>query len=252
MNISSDSRCSAPGQTPARVIRFVREVATHWDRHLGERLLGVYLIGSLAHGGFSVRYSDIDVALIVQEALTAAELDFVRRRIAARSPELEPRLSLFWADETFAAGRFPQLDRIDYLDHRLPLLERRSSLPLRPTLRAVRDYLGGEPLRNWSLQAMRLSALKELAAEDHKAYLRALLYPARFLYSWETGKVASNDDAVAYVATRTPPNLNVALIKRALECRNAGRDPTLLFAERLQLLSFVDVCARHGGTPPQL
>jgi hypothetical protein len=44
------------------------------------------LIGSLAHGGFSVRYSNIDMALIVEQPLSAAKLDSMRwtQRKAAR------------------------------------------------------------------------------------------------------------------------------------------------------------------------
>ena len=35
-----------------------RAVGDQWETRLGAGLLGVYLIGSLAHGGFSRRYSD--------------------------------------------------------------------------------------------------------------------------------------------------------------------------------------------------
>jgi predicted nucleotidyltransferase len=229
---SNDSRPPIHAPIPASVSQLTRDVAELWGRHLGERLAGIYLIGSLAHGGFSTRYSDIDVALIVEAPLAASDLDLVKGRIAERSPELAPRLSLFWADATFSTGRFPPLDRIDYLDHRRPLAERRSVLPMRPTLRAVRDYLGGEPLRSWSQRAMRLAALDVLGTEDHKPYLRALLYPARFLYSWDTGRVASNDEAVAYTEMRAVAGIDSGLIARALACRVAGADPSTLFAER--------------------
>src|SRR5262249_6196524 len=156
-------------------------------------------------------------------------LELIKGRIARRSLDLSTKLSVFWADETFSIGRFPPLDRIDYLDHRIPLLERRRLLPERPTLGQVRSYLSGEPLTTWRRQATRLASLAALAPEDHKAYLRALLYPARFLYSWETGKVASNDDAVGYVERRALPCLDVTLVRRALDCRNAGQDASPLF-----------------------
>src|SRR5262249_25564103 len=162
------------------------------------------------------------------------------------------RLSVFWADAAFSIGRFPPLDRIDYLDHALPLLERRRLLPQRPSLGQVRSYLSGDPLTNWWRQASRLATLAELAPEDHKAYLRALLYAARFMYSWDTGKVTSNDEAVAYIESRTLPGLNVALVRRALDCRNACQEPSPLFADRLQLLTFVDICVRHSGAMPQV
>src|SRR5581483_2400606 len=37
---------------------FAQALAPRWSAQLGSNLLGVYLLGSLAHGGFSRRYSD--------------------------------------------------------------------------------------------------------------------------------------------------------------------------------------------------
>ena len=42
-------------------IDFARRLVPHWQEALGTELLGAYLIGSLAHAGFSRRYSDIDI-----------------------------------------------------------------------------------------------------------------------------------------------------------------------------------------------
>jgi len=53
----------------AAAVEFAHDVAQFWDRQLGQRLFGIYLIGSLAHGGFSARYSDIDMALIAEGRL---------------------------------------------------------------------------------------------------------------------------------------------------------------------------------------
>lgn len=222
-------------------VDFARHVAELWDRALGQRLLGFYFIGSLAHGGFGARYSDIDLALIAEDPITSGELQSIQREAAAHSPALAAKLSLFWADRYFAAGRFPPLDRVDYLDHAVALVERERIRPVRPTLREIRAYLRAEPFRNWSQQVERLSALAELAAGDRKRYLRALLYPARLLYSFETGAVASNDGAVAFLKNRAFA-LDLDLIGRALQLRNAGLDPDPIFSERAKLVSFRDVC----------
>ena len=45
-------------------IDFARHLVRHWQEELGTDLLGAYLMGSLAHAGFSRRYSDIDIALV--------------------------------------------------------------------------------------------------------------------------------------------------------------------------------------------
>lgn len=231
----------------AGVSAFVHRVAELWDHHLGQRLAGVYLIGSLAHGGYSARYSDIDIALIADDVLSSGEIDTVHANAAAHSAELAARYSLFWANAKFSAGRFPPLDRVDYLDHAVPLLQRRHLEPERPSLAEIRGYLSGEPLRRWSQQVTGLNTLAVLPVDDHKRYLRALLYPARFVYSWETGNIASNDRAVAYVASRGLLGPDIDIVARALRCRNAGSDPGHLFPERQRLLRLLEICTSVSG-----
>src|SRR5438093_12121004 len=93
---------------------FARALAESWQAE--PELLGSYLIGSLAHGGFSRRYSDIDVAVITERGLTPPALERLRARAASVSAELAPKLSIFWTDRGFSIGRFPPLDCADYLD----------------------------------------------------------------------------------------------------------------------------------------
>src|SRR5262249_58133911 len=90
----------------------------------------------------------------------------------------------------------------------------------------------------------RLCATAEtLKQKDRQAFLRALLYPGRFCYSWMTGCMGSNDDAVAFLAKIRPARLDVSLITRALQCRQADADPDVLFPARTKLASHVDACA---------
>jgi hypothetical protein len=94
---------------------------------------------------------------------------------------------------------------------------------------------------------LRFSSLKELAVDDYKRYLRTLLYPARFLYSWETGNVASNDDAVAHLEERNLVGSELDIVARALKCRIQGSDPLPLFSERTRLLRLLDICAERAA-----
>ncbi len=221
-----------------------RGMAAFWDQRLGRRLLGFYLIGSLAHGGFNRRYSDIDVGLVAEDGLDEAMLDAMREEAVVLSPELAPKLSLFWTDRRFSVGRFPPLDRVDYLDHAVALVERERVRPDRPSLEEIRSYLGAAPLANWKANAERFAALDTLDADNHKPYLRAHLYPARFVYSWTTGAMGSNDAAVALVAERRPAGLDVALVARALQCRLDAADPDVLFPARDALPRQAEACAR--------
>ena len=138
----------SPDDLAANAAReFAAALAARWQALLGDNLLGVYLLGSLAHGGFSRRYSDIDVAVVTEAGLTPADFDAMRAEAAAISPELAAKVSIFWTDRGFSIGRFPPLDRADYLDHGVTLIERERVTPPRPGLDEVRAYLCRQAVR---------------------------------------------------------------------------------------------------------
>ena len=226
----------------AEASAFAQRIGERWWSDFEGRLIGVYRLGSLAHGGFSRRYSDIDVAVIAAEPLVSAELDRMRELATDASSELAGRLSIFWADRFFRAGRFPPLDRVDYLDHGAAIVERERVRPERPPLLEIRQSLRGA-VERWSQQIRYYSELPALGASDHKPYLRSLLYPARLLYSWTTGAMASNDHAVEFVRRHSIPDLDVDLIERALQCRRENGDLDRLFPERSKLEHQYSVCA---------
>lgn len=224
-------------------VDFARSLIANWQAALGDELLGLYLIGSLAHGGFSRRYSDVDMAVIAESSLTAETIDRVRGEAVALSPEWGPKLSVFWADRRFTIGRFPPLDRIDYIEHPVVLLERERVAPARPTLEEIRAYLRGAPFANWAERARSFAAAAALDPKDRKPYLRALLYPARFCYAYTTGRMCSNDDAVDFLRERPRAGLDITSIEQALACRRTAADPDSLFVLRAVLPAQVDACA---------
>ena len=75
---------------------------------------------------------------------------------------IQAKLSVFWADRYFSLGRFPPLDRVDYLDHAVALLERERVGAPRPTLAEIRDYLRGAPFAGWSDRARDFAAAEKL------------------------------------------------------------------------------------------
>jgi predicted nucleotidyltransferase len=225
-------------------IAFAHALASLYRAQLGERLIGTYLIGSLAHGGFSHRYSDIDLALVTENGLDSAELARLRSLAAEENPALSQKLSVFWADRGFNTGRLLPLDRADYLDHAIAISERERVRPARPTLDEIRIYLKGAPFSNWTENAERFAKADVLAPGDHKAFIRTLLYPARLVYSWTTGRMASNDEAVAFTCERRPPEMNTDTLRQALAYRRAGADPDALFPTRAILPDQVKSCSR--------
>lgn len=222
---------------------FVQRMVPFWQAELGLDLCGVYLIGSLAHGGFSARYSDVDVAVIAEAGLSAEQLARGRDHAVALSPDWGPKLSVFWADRNFSRGRFPPLDRVDYLDHAVPLAEHEYVRPLRPALKDVQDYLRGSPFAGWAEQTRSFAGADALTPLERKPYLRTLLYPARLCFSYVTGRMGSNDEAVAFLSDGAPAGLDVDLIARALQIRQADADPDPLFAERVRLPLQCEACA---------
>jgi hypothetical protein len=245
VTLSSSTISGVERDEVARVsaVDFARRLAGRWQEMLGTDLLGSYLIGSLAHAGFSHRYSDIDIALVTAAGLSADALDDLRREAVALSPDWGTKVSVFWADRHFSLGRFLPLDRIDYLDHAIALTERERVRPRRPTLEEIRDYLRAAPFSSWAERARTFAGAESLDPKDRKAYLRSLLYPGRFCYSWTTGLMGSNDGALTFLRENRVAGLDLGLIARALEYRRAGADPDALFADRKRLPSQIEACA---------
>jgi hypothetical protein len=126
---------------------------------------------------------------------------------------------------------------------------RKLSAAPRPTLDEIRDYLKGAPFSNWTQNADRFATADVLAPGDYKAFIRTLLYPARLVYSWTTGRMGSNDEAVAFTCDHRPPGLNADLLTQALAYRNAGADPDALFPQRAALHDQVKSCSRFIEKP---
>ena len=128
---------------------FTNALCAQWQSRLGGRVLGIYCIGSLAHGGFSRRYSDIDMAVIAQDPMEPAVLDALRADGANVSSELAAKLSIFWTDSSFTVGRFPLSTASTISTMRWCLWNASASTPPRPPLAEIRAYLAGPPFANW-------------------------------------------------------------------------------------------------------
>ncbi len=197
------------GDAPPAVDALLDDCGRRAREAFGGRLLSVYAIGSLAHGGFAPAISDVDVALLLADPLEAADAERVaalERRLRVSHPACGARLSLFWTSpgefnrraSAEVAGRFPALDRLDLIcwGRLIAGVEARDRLqpPARgATLESSRAYLLGfvrDPAR---YPAISGAAPPDLA--DRKALTRLCLFPARFLYTAATGEPGSNDAA---------------------------------------------------------
>jgi hypothetical protein len=176
---------------------------------LGNRLLAAYALGSLAHGGFSELVSDIDVGLIVSDP-PLAEDGSVIKEVAdmerSKGSALHARLSVFWGTPATLrgerdGGRFPALDRLDLIENGRLLAgsdDARSGLP-RPSRREL-IVTGAE----FALGRLGRDAVEEirspelLIAHGVRRLTKLVLFPVRFLYTAATGRIGTNDAAVAH------------------------------------------------------
>ena len=188
---------------------------------LGSRLIAGYALGSLAHGGFSPLVSDVDLGLVLDNPLRARDrltIRAVAQSVKAKGTELDQRLSVFWRTPTtlrgeHSGGRFPPLDRLDLLEYGRLLAGRdvraavarpdRTELLVAGAEFAL-DYLGARSTGLPRLRPKGDSALAEirtperLAARGPRRVTKIVLFPVRFLYTAETGRVGTNAAAAEH------------------------------------------------------
>ena len=230
---------------------YVGRVAGHFKTALADSLAEVYRLGSLAHGGFSKIYSDIDVGLLLHSTEPPLAMPRLIAEAKALDAEYGNKLSIFWGNPDFDWGRLPVIDRLDLLDHGVPLL-----YGVKPNFpRPTKDEIHQEQLqsieRSWKSRLPELSRLKTLEAKDRKPYIRAILYAARLIYTWDNLTVDSNDRAVEYLHQVQPPGFDLRPIDMALACRNEECAAEDVFALRVDLdqqcksaLSYIAVSGR--------
>ncbi|MGB7947377.1 MAG: hypothetical protein WCH75_06825 [Candidatus Binatia bacterium] len=221
---------------PSDIAIYVARVADYFDSKLGLALVEVYRLGSLAHGGFSKIYSDIDVGLLLNSGQPPERMSELIAEAKLLDAEYGKKLSVFWGNPEFRWGRLPNLDRLDLLDHGVPLLNGHQPKFPRPAKDEIRNELLNSIEKSWKPRLPELNSLTELTPENRKPYIRAILYAARLIYSWDNLAMDSNDRAVAYLHRVQPPGLDLKPIDKALACRQEKCTADDVFALHSDLL----------------
>ncbi len=214
---------------------FVLQVAAHFRGRLGAALVEAYALGSLAHGGFSEIYSDIDVGLLLGCAAPPADMPALLAEAKALDPDLGRKLSLFWGNPEYDWGRLPVIDRLDLLDHGMALLDGIRPAFRRPSAEEIHREQLQSIEKSWKPRLPELSRLGALEPRERKPYIRAILYAARLIYTWDNLAVGSNDRAVAYLHEVKPAGLDLTPIDRALACRRGECSAEDVFGLRADL-----------------
>lgn len=217
----------------AAVECLLRGVLSAAQGQLGPRLESAYAIGSLGHGGFAPSVSDVDVALILDQASSSdgSAIGRVVQEVQSRCPsDLADRLSVFWCDwdrlksGDYGVGRFPAPDRLDLAcsgRHLLgPDLRSDIAVPDEITLlvavaRFALAKLAGSPSFAY------LDDPRGLAGKDVRAVTKIVLFPVRFLYTAATGRVDGNNRAAVWYC-RDADRQGIELVARAIQWRTTG------------------------------
>jgi predicted nucleotidyltransferase len=229
----SDSRGSR-GQGEPR--RRVAELAKRLQRRLGEELLGLYLYGSLAAGGFVDGRSDIDLFAVVENDLREDQVEELRRfhtNYAATHPEWEERVEVAYLSKSVLstlegspAGTLVVISPGEQLHTKD--VDQGWVINWYSVCTSGETLIGPPPLQlgplvtsdaykralEARLDAWR-SEVRALSVADmpaHQGYV--VVTVCRALYGHATGRQTTKEEAVAWVAERFPEW--AALVNEAL------------------------------------
>jgi hypothetical protein len=193
---------------------------------------GLFLLGSLAHGDFSPLVSDIDLLLILDTNRIHTDENFFANLVQyiQRQDELSMggRLSLFSAyydktDKLIDSVRFPIVDQLDYLSSQVRFSGQLRVLPwekpskndlLRGSISFIKDKIL-TPENLFYLENPRI-----LYGRDYTWLTKLILFPARFIYTAETGCVGSNWSAVEYYSHSRGKTISSSLVMSAHKWRS--------------------------------
>lgn len=225
------------------VVELVADLA---GARLGSTLRSVYVLGSLAHGGFRPLVSDVDVLVVLDDPIGPSDVDAIEALVVdvkASGRPLADRLSLFWTSPGSLAGdaslpaRLPPLDVVDLLDHGVLRRgdEARADIRRPSTLDLVRG--AAEFTVEVLARPDRLAQILDpdvAVAGGARVASKVALFPVRFLYTVRTGLMGENDAAVAHYVDVTPAGPTADLAAAGLAWRSAW-DPALVDVARTQL-----------------
>jgi len=242
------------------------QLAPQLQALFGDRLLGLYLFGSLAAGGFYPGKSDIDlVAVLGSDVAEGEDLDSLARlhdRFVAERPGWRDRIEVLYLSRTvlatFAALPTGTVARTSPGE---PMHQRDLSgdigwlLDWHGVITVGETVLGPPPLtlgpaigddRFRSAVLGQLHEYIETARRNDVAYVPAhqgyiVAGVCRALYSLETGRQISKGDAIAWLAERRPDLADfVWTLYRAYRADVRG--------PHQRLIDFVDDLAREAAT----
>ena len=170
--------------------------------------VSVYIMGSLARGGFSEVASDIDLGIILNGSLDGAEekIKDIVSYAKIKFPSVSNNISIFWGsiesiNGMIQAGRYPPFDRLDLINHALLLSgqDNRKKL-LKPTKKEL-EIASLTFSLNYLATQVRIEEFHNCHSIAEKGVIyttKTILFPARFIYLERTGEIAGNEESCRY------------------------------------------------------
>jgi len=228
----ADKRGTLHTSNPA-LLALLDDCARAIDTWFAHSERGVYVMGSLARGGFSELASDIDVAVVFAPGLpddVGNALRAIAAACTAAHPSVGNGLSLLWSSvETFDesdGGNLGAFDKRDLVDH--AVLWRGSEL--RSRLRRVSseelEVEGAHKALDSLLDEAGISLLvapEKLLALDQVRLSKLVLFPARYLYIARTG-VTDGHELIAADHAKAHPGDEARLVSFACQLRSTPMD----------------------------
>jgi predicted nucleotidyltransferase len=206
-----------------------------------DRLLAVYLIGSLSHGGFAVNTSDIDVAFIIDGEVAQSDwdtFDTIDKKVKDSGLELAERISIFWSTPSvlsthvtsgafpapsYEDGLFPPFDVLDLLQNGKLIYGRDvREMFLAPTQDDL--YIAGVEFLLSYVREQTTAYLKNMESyirSSPQKISKTILFPIRLLYTLETGKVGNNNEAAEFISRNPVISQDIKeVVKMAMALRN--------------------------------
>ena len=227
--------------TNKTIIALVDDFVRLTNKKFPNKNHSIYLMGSLARGGFSQSASDIDLGVIFKNSTKNAKDNFeiIKKELIDSYPSVKNNISIFYGSIEFLnekkdEGRYPPFDRLDLIDHGLllwgtnlkeQLLRPSKEELLTATANFALDYL---------MNASRLNEFKnrELIVQKGLVYLsKTILFPVRFIYFERNEKISGNDVSVEFYLNHFKSD-ETLLVKYGYELREREDIP----ANALELL----------------
>lgn len=243
----------------ADIDKILHSLRSHIQQILGEKLVGLYLYGSLVTGDFDRDISDIDLLAVTASELDGQEFDQLDRmhtKFASGHPLWNDRIEIAYLSATALATFRSQSSTIAIISPGEPFHLKEAGKDWLINWWVVRSYgvalFGPEPTAVIApiSQEEFLRAVQEQVqawgsyithtrqSRPYQAY--AILTLCRALYAVTNGEQVSKKRAALWVAEHFPAWS--ALIRNALAWRTAWRDqadPAASFPETVSFAHFV-------------